>query len=94
MTDNTSLAALLPTFISYLEEKGRSPSTLLAYRADLDQLTTFLSKRWNTMPSQIELADLQAFKENLLNQSYAPKSFKYLKKVFTAFSLREADFGV
>ena len=34
---------LLPKFIDNLKEKGRSPSTVLAYRSDLEQLIEFLN---------------------------------------------------
>ena len=43
MTEET-FKNLLPKFISHLEEKRRSPSTVLAYRADLEQLVDFLRK--------------------------------------------------
>jgi site-specific recombinase XerC len=33
-----SLTSILPRFIESLKVKGRSPATILAYRADLDQL--------------------------------------------------------
>ncbi len=91
MTQTEPLSILLPKFIESLKQKGRSPSTLLAYRADLDQLTTYLAKKGKTLPSQIDLADLESFKESLLSQNYTPKSasrklnavktfFRYLKE--------------
>ena len=38
-----SLGAALPKFIQHLEDKGRSPSTVLAYGSDLEQLINYLT---------------------------------------------------
>ncbi len=68
------LKDLLPKFIDSLKTKGRSPSTILAYRADLEQLNIYLSSKSKTHPSEVEPADLDGFKEYLLAEKYTPKS--------------------
>jgi len=65
---------LLPKFIGHLEEKGRSPSTVLAYRADLEQLIDFLKDKNKVLPSQAIATDIEAFRDSLLSQKYTPKS--------------------
>jgi len=52
---------LLPNFISSLEGKGRSPSTLLAYRADLEQLIKFLQDRNIVTTGQVKQEDIEAY---------------------------------
>jgi len=69
-----SLKSLLPKFIIHLEEKGRSPSTILAYRADLEQLVDFLKEKNKVLSSQIYTGDIEAFRDGLLAQKYTPKS--------------------
>ena len=65
---------LLPFFIKFLEEKGRSPSTILAYKADLEQLLKYLQEKGRVLPSQIEQSDIETFRDLLLSQKYTPKS--------------------
>ena len=65
---------LLPKFVESLQEKGRSPSTLLAYRADLEQLVNFLIDKNKVLPNQILSSDLESFRDTLLTQKYTPKS--------------------
>ena len=73
MTQDT-LKNLLPKFIEDLEQKGRSPSTILAYRADLQQLIDMLQKKSKVLPSQILQVDVENFRDTLLTQKYTPKS--------------------
>src|SRR4030042_6199855 len=73
MSEDT-LKTLLPNFIKNLEEKQRSPSTLLAYRADLEQLLGFLEKRQKVIARQVLEADIASFRDSLLNEKYTPKS--------------------
>lgn len=65
---------LLPEFIKHLEEKGRSPSTILAYRADLEQLVDYLKDKNKVLPSHVYAGDIEAFRDSLLSQKYTPKS--------------------
>lgn len=69
-----ALKTLLPKFIKGLEEKGRSPSTILAYRADLDQLIKYLQEKNKVLPNQIASSDIESFRDSLLAQKYTPKS--------------------
>jgi site-specific recombinase XerD len=73
MPDDT-LKNLLPKFISNLQEKQRSPSTLLAYRADIEQLIGFLEKRQKVSAKQVLESDIASFRDSLLNDKYTPKS--------------------
>lgn len=68
------LKETLPIFISNLEEKGRSPSTILAYRADLEQLINYLVKVNVAMPLEVKTENLEAFRDSLLAEKYTPKS--------------------
>jgi site-specific recombinase XerD len=66
--------SLLPKFVKNLEDKDRSPSTILAYRADLEQLEEFLIEKNKVTPDQVKEADLESFRDYLLNKDYTPKS--------------------
>ena len=65
---------LLPKFIESLKEKSRSPSTILAYRADLEQLISFLTGRNKVLVDQVRADDLEGFRDTLLAEKYTPKS--------------------
>ncbi len=69
-----ALKSLLPKFIGNLQEKKRSPSTILAYRADLDQMVTFLAAKNVSTPDQVKASDIENFRDSLLSQKYTPKS--------------------
>lgn len=69
-----SIKSLLPKFVSSLEDKGRSPATILAYRSDLEQLVEFLTKISIGAPDQIKGSDLDSFRDTLLSQKFTPKS--------------------
>lgn len=69
-----TLKNLLPKFIKNLEDKGRSPSTVLAYRADLEQLIEFLQGKNKVTVDQVQHTDLEAFRDDLLGQDYTPKT--------------------
>jgi site-specific recombinase XerD len=68
------LKNLLPKFVDSLKEKGRSPSTILAYRADLEQLVAFLRGKNKAMPDDVNSSDLESFRDTLLAEKYTPKS--------------------
>lgn len=69
-----TLKTLLPKFTKNLEELGRSPSTILAYRADLEQLINFLQGKNKVLPEDVRSGDLEAFRDSLLAEKYTPKS--------------------
>lgn len=65
---------LLPKFIDDLTGKGRSPSTILAYRADLEQLVKFLLDKNKPLIDAVRAEDLEGFRDTLLTQKYTAKS--------------------
>jgi len=69
-----TLGNLLPKFISNLEDKERSPSTILAYRSDLEQLIEYLKERNIGMGNDVRPGNLAGFRDYLLSQKYTPKS--------------------
>lgn len=73
MTTDT-INNLLPKFTDSLKLKDRSPSTILAYKSDLDQLVTFLNKNGKTTPDQVRPDDLDRFRDALLTDKYTPKT--------------------
>ena len=73
MTQET-LKNLLPKFIKDLENKSRSPSTILADRADLEQLISFVEAKQKIYPEQIGQEIIEAFRDSLLSQKYTPKT--------------------
>jgi site-specific recombinase XerD len=73
MTQET-LKNLLPKFIADLKAKGRSPATVVAYRADLEQLVKFLLGKNKPLAEQIRADNLTNFRDTLLAEKYTPKS--------------------
>lgn len=69
-----SLKNLLPKFISELENLGRSPATVLAYRSDLGQLVEFLVKLNISEAENVSSENLDKFRDTLLAEKYTPKS--------------------
>lgn len=69
-----TIKSLVPKFVSNLTDKGRSPSTILAYRSDLEQLVEFLTKNNIATPEQIKSENLDTFRDTLLAQKFTPKS--------------------
>ncbi len=68
------ISKILPRFIDDLKSKKRSPATILAYRADLDQLILFLTEKNKSLPDQIKKEDIEGFRDWLLMQKYTAKS--------------------
>jgi len=69
-----TLNNLLPKFIDSLKVKGRSPSTILAYRADLEQMLSFLHGKNVVILAGVKQEHLESFRDSLLNEKYTPKS--------------------
>ncbi len=69
-----TLKELLPKFIETLKSQSKSFSTIIAYRADLEQLINFLSQRNKVLPNQITQSDIEIFRDTLLTKKYTPKS--------------------
>ena len=68
------LKNLLPKFIKDLENKGRSPSTILAYRADLEQLLAFTQSKNIGFAEEVTQEVIEAFRDTLLAEKYTPKT--------------------
>jgi integrase/recombinase XerD len=86
------LKNVLPKFIKDLETKGRSASTVLAYRADLEQLVIYLEEHGKGLPQDITKDDISAFRDTLLNKKYTPKSVsRKLNAVKTFFRWLASD---
>jgi site-specific recombinase XerD len=61
-------------FIKKLEDEGKSSSTLVAYKKDIEQLIDHLQKQNISLVSEIELKHLEEFMDKLGAQSYTLKS--------------------
>jgi site-specific recombinase XerD len=68
------LKDLLPKLLKDLEDKDRSPSTILAYRSDLEQLIDYLQGKSIVTPDKVKSTDIEGFRDNLLSKKYTPKS--------------------
>ena len=91
MTQQT-LNNLLPKFIKHLEEKNRSPSTVLAYRADLEQLIAFVEGKQKPFPEDVTQEFIEAFRDTLLADKYTPKTVsRKLNAVKTFFRYLMAE---
>ncbi len=92
--NNDTLKILLPKFIDSLKEKGRSPSTILAYKSDLEQLVDYLTRFNKLFPKDVKQADIEGFRDYLLSQKYTPKSTsRKLNAIKTYFRwLRDENF--
>jgi site-specific recombinase XerD len=64
----------VPQFVESLREKHRSPATVLAYRADLEQLVAFLSEQKKETVDEVTQESIEAFRDYLINQKYTAKS--------------------
>lgn len=74
MISQEPLKSILPRFLDDLKEKGRSPSTILAYRADLEQLLFFVQQKNKVLPEQVRPEDIESFRDSLMAQKYTAKS--------------------
>jgi site-specific recombinase XerD len=61
------ILSALQKFIKDLESKKRSPSTIIAYKKDIEQLAFFMQKQDKTL-KDIKEADLQNFVDFLINE--------------------------
>lgn len=72
--DSKTFQTILPEFIESLQEKGRSPSTILAYRADVEQLVDFAVKRQKPSPEMLVPQDIADFRDFLMSKKYTAKT--------------------
>jgi integrase/recombinase XerD len=62
------------TFVTDLQSKGRSESTVIAYSKDIEQLLNFLSKEGINALENVKTENLEKYKQNLQDNNYTPKS--------------------
>lgn len=62
------------SFVDDLKAKGRSESTIIAYAKDVEQLLNYLSKMGITDLNKVTIEDLEAYRQNLQDNNYTPKS--------------------
>lgn len=82
----------LQNFIKDLEQKGRSSSTTIAYRKDIDQLNNFLKDHGINSYSKANLDDLREWIKTFNEKNYAAKSVSRKinsLKTFFSFLLNE-----
>ena len=68
------LKNLLPQFVANLEAKDRSRSTILAYRADIEQFIEYLTEHSVVLASDVKREDIEGFRDTLSNKKYTAKS--------------------
>ena len=61
-------------FVKDLEEKGRAESTIIAYSKDIEQLLNFLSEQGVSSLEEVQIEDLEKYKQDLQDNNYTPKS--------------------
>ncbi len=61
-------------FVDSLKQNRRSPSTILAYGKDIEQLVDFLAESEKIQPHEATKEDLQAFMNKLAQNGYTAKS--------------------
>jgi site-specific recombinase XerD len=61
-------------FVDFLKEKARSNATIVAYKKDIDQLTSFLSENGKKEVDDIKKDDIEGFLSKLSGSGYTPKS--------------------
>lgn len=71
---NEPIKKILPKFLEDLKQKGRSGATILAYRADLEQLIGFLEEKNKATADTVKKEDIESFRDWLLMQKYTAKS--------------------
>lgn len=74
VSDLSNLALAQEKFVDNLKELGRATATILAYRKDIAQLVAFVNKNKKNQADQITSEDIEAFKKQLANDNYTPKS--------------------
>jgi site-specific recombinase XerD len=85
------------SFIDQLRSDGKSDSTLVAYKKDIEQLNEHLSKKGVNLVSEITLEHLEDFMKKLTGENYTPKSISrktnatrtYIKYLFVKGHIKE-----
>ncbi len=61
-------------FVTDLQSKGRSESTIIAYSKDIEQLLNFFSKEGISALGDVTTENLEKYKQSLQDNNYTPKS--------------------
>lgn len=61
-------------FVTDLQSKGRSESTIIAYSKDIEQLLNFFSKEGISTLGDVTTENLEKYKQSLQDNNYTPKS--------------------
>lgn len=87
--DPMKMKSALEQFIKDLEKKGRSISTILAYRKDVEQLIENVK---NKEIGKVTSDDIEKFKKNLTNDGYTAKSIsRKINAIKSFFRLAKAN---
>lgn len=71
---NDNFQQLQDSFIEDLKNKGRSDATIIAYSKDIEQLLNFFTQKGVNKISTVSTDELEAFKKDLEENNYTPKS--------------------
>jgi integrase/recombinase XerD len=85
------------SFIEQLRSDGKSDSTLVAYKKDIEQLNKHLSENGVNLVSEIAIGHLENFMKKLTGENYTPKSISrktnatrtYIKYLFVKGHIKE-----
>jgi len=70
----TAIRTLITEFINHLQSQGKSSSTLVAYKKDLEQFTGLLSSMEKSDVREVKKEDIDAFIAKLIKDGYTKKS--------------------
>ncbi|MBU0619221.1 tyrosine-type recombinase/integrase [Patescibacteria group bacterium] len=73
-SDLNNLTLAQKKFVENLKKAGRATATILAYRKDISQLAAFVNEKKKNQVTQITAEDVEAFKKQLSENNYTPKS--------------------
>lgn len=74
MNQPTDIKHLIGVFATHLQESGKSPHTVIAYKKDLEQFGGFLLGKNKTLITEVTKDDIEEFLQKLLNENYTKKS--------------------
>ncbi|MDD4938112.1 MAG: tyrosine-type recombinase/integrase [Candidatus Shapirobacteria bacterium] len=90
---NLSIENGLGLFVTALTQKGKSINTIVAYKGDINQFTSFLKSQNILLLDKIEALHINNFKKDLLDKDYTAKSIsRKLNSIKNFFSfLKEGN---
>ncbi len=90
--EKTTLRTILPEFIKSLNEKGRSPSTIIAYRADLEQFVDFAESKQKPFAQSIGSEFIASYRDALLANKYTHNFLFFLTFNISSFINKWYDY--